>query len=458
MGPYGSGKTVTACHDLVMKAMQMPKCYDGVRKSRFAVVRNTYAELETTTIKSWMEWMGELGVSHLYAKSPFRFNATFYDADGEIQTEIIFLALDKPKDIKKLKSLELTGVLIEEACEVPESIMRHLLGRINRYPRKIDIEADYYSFVELVTNPPSEDHWIYNIFEVQQPKSFSIYHQPPALIKNDETGEWELNDSADNIKNLPDNYYFDMIQGASYDFIKVYALGQYGIVSNNTPVYPEYIDDLHSSTHIDYIESLPINFCWDFGLTPCVLLLQVLPDFSINVIDEITSVRSGLVPFVENEVVPYLSTHYPNYNKGWSVGDPAGKSGDPLHDKPIISVIRHGQPVMGALEELGFNTEPASTNAPIVRLDAVKKVLTVLRGSRPQLQISRKCRVLRKGFIGGYHLINDSKDDTSKYRPVPSKNFYSHIHDALQYGILRCNEIINETNSQDLTGLGNTIY
>ena len=64
----------------------------------------------------------------------------------------------------------------------------------------------------------------------------------------------------------------------------------------------------------------------------------------------------------------------------------------------------------------------------------------------------------RKGFIGGYHLINDSKDDTSKYRPVPSKNFYSHIHDALQYGILRCNEIINETNSQDLTGLGNTIY
>lgn len=458
MGPYGSGKTVTACNDLAMKAMQMPKCHDGVRKSRFAVIRNTYAELETTTIKSWMEWMSELGVSHLYAKSPFRFNATFYDADGEIQLEVIFLALDKPKDIKKLKSLELTGALIEEACEVPESIMRHLLGRINRYPRRMDVVADYYSFVELVTNPPSEDHWIYGVFEVQKPDGFTIYHQPPALTKNEETCEWELNTSADNIKNLPERYYFDMIQGASEDFIKVYALGQYGMVSNNTPVYPEYVDDLHSSDKIEYVDTLPINFWWDFGLTPCVGLLQVMEDGCINAIDEITSTHSGLEQFVENQVIPHLNQHYSGYQKGWSVGDPSGKAGDQIRNKPILTVIRDGRFVTGALDELGFETEAANTNAILARIGAVKKALTKLIGSRPQLKISRKCKVLRKGFIGSYCLVNDNKDDMSKYSPTPSKNFFSHIHDALQYGVLKCNENNLQVDEKDFSELSSTTY
>ena len=40
-----------------------------------------------------------------------------------VELEVIFLALDKQEDVKKLLSLELTGVWINEAREIPKSIV-----------------------------------------------------------------------------------------------------------------------------------------------------------------------------------------------------------------------------------------------------------------------------------------------------------------------------------------------
>jgi len=44
--------------------------------------------------------------------------------------EVIFLALDRPEDVKKLLSLELTGVWINEARELPKSIIDQYQKRI----------------------------------------------------------------------------------------------------------------------------------------------------------------------------------------------------------------------------------------------------------------------------------------------------------------------------------------
>ena len=44
---------------------------------------------------------------------------------------IIFLALDQPKDVKKLLSLELTGVFINEAREISKDIVDACFDRFS---------------------------------------------------------------------------------------------------------------------------------------------------------------------------------------------------------------------------------------------------------------------------------------------------------------------------------------
>jgi hypothetical protein len=58
LGPIGSGKTYASCFKLFRNAVNQ-EAYDGVRWSRYAVVRNTYSELKTTSLKSWTELFPE---------------------------------------------------------------------------------------------------------------------------------------------------------------------------------------------------------------------------------------------------------------------------------------------------------------------------------------------------------------------------------------------------------------
>ena len=54
MGPVGSGKSYGCAAEIMLKAVQQkPSPRDGIRYSRFVIVRNTYPELRTTTIKTW---------------------------------------------------------------------------------------------------------------------------------------------------------------------------------------------------------------------------------------------------------------------------------------------------------------------------------------------------------------------------------------------------------------------
>ena len=56
MGPVGSGKTFASLAEVILRAVkQPPSPVDGIRYSRFAVIRNSYPELRTTTIKTWQE-------------------------------------------------------------------------------------------------------------------------------------------------------------------------------------------------------------------------------------------------------------------------------------------------------------------------------------------------------------------------------------------------------------------
>lgn len=436
VGPYGSGKTVGACVDLIMHAIQMPACKDKIRRARYVIIRNTYSELVTTTIKTWMAWFADLGTARLYAISPYRFTAQFYDKKGMIEIEVFFLAMDSEKDIRKLKSLEATAFLIEEGVEVDESILAHA-KRKGRYPRRVEDLNDqpFYSFIGIITNGCSTDHWFYHVFEVDRPAEFAIFHQPPGAFL-DKKGEWRDNPHAENLANLPEHHYRDLTLGANEDFINVYVLGKYGMVTNTTPVYSEFRSDRHVG-ELNYDGTLPIQLGWDFGLTPAAVVLQETETGCINVLAEVLAVNTGLAQFVEDRLLPFLSIHFGDYRLSASVGDPAGNAGDPIKNKPLVSKTKKdGDYIAGHLEELGITTEAAPTNVIFARLECVRKALTTLVGDRPRLMINTNCKTLINGFKGGYCLTANSKKTMDKYDPAPKKNFYSHIQDALQYIML----------------------
>ncbi len=423
IGPYGSGKSTLCCADIVEWGCGMPAMPDGIRRSRFAIIRNTYGELESTTLKTWLDWFDELGEVKTKVKPPY-VHHTFNDGNGKVEIELLFLALDRPDHIKKLKSLELTGAYLNEACELPKVILDHILTRVNRYPSR-RIVKNYRSGVILDTNPPPTSNWIYRLFEVNRPEGFEIFHQPAGLLKTDDG--YVANPDADNIENLADTYYTDMTQGNSEEFIRVYACGEYGVIKSGKPVYPQYNDDWHSVDHLEPIEGLPIDLAWDFGLTPSALCTQTTADGRLLCLKEICATKMGLENFLEHVFFRVFNETFPGYVIGHSVGDPAGNTAAQTDESTCL----------GILNDFDIPTDGAPTNEILPRLEAVWKLLNSSPDGKPAILINRNgCPVLREGFLGLYAFerLNSSNDEV--YKDKPDKNEYSHIHDALQYRAL----------------------
>ena len=105
MGPVGSGKSYACAAEIMMRAVrQKPSPHDNVRYTRFVIVRNSYPELKTTTIKTWQEIFTENTFGPMLYTPPITHHIRLPkrgDACG-IDCEVIFLALDQPKDVRKL--------------------------------------------------------------------------------------------------------------------------------------------------------------------------------------------------------------------------------------------------------------------------------------------------------------------------------------------------------------------
>lgn len=425
MGPYGSGKSTMCCQEIVRRACQMPAWYKGRRKSKWVIIRNTSGQLETTTLPTWLSWFEELGTVKKRKKPVLMLEHTFNDGKGIVELDVMFLALDREADISKVKSLEATGVFLNELSEIPEFALTHLKARINgRYPSTDFCRDPYWSGIICDTNPPDEDHWIYRDFESKPINSHKIFHQPPGLLK-DKNGNWYPNELADNYKHLNNSYYTNFADGKSEQFIKVYCLGEYGSVGYGKSVYPEYNDDLHSVPHIEAIQGDPIHLGWDFGLTPRCIVVQFSSRGQLRILKEYKADDIGIRSFATSIVLPGLKRDFPYCKIGTSKADPSGIQRDTIMEE--LSCI-------GELNNLGIATEGAHTNAIATRLGGVKFFLTTMSDGHPCFLLDRSgCPDLRKGMIKEYVYDRVSIRGEERYKDVPFKNEASHSQDALQY-------------------------
>lgn len=438
IGPYGSGKSTMCAFEIIRRTCAMPAWSNGRRRAKWAIVRNTSGELYSTTLQTWLTWFGDLGDITKRQKPLLTYEHRFNDGNGIVELELIFIALDREEDVRKIKSLEVTGAYINELSETPQGALSHFKGRVNhRYPSRAFCPDPYWSGIIADTNPPDIDHWIYKDFELKSLESYRIFHQPTGLLKTKDE-KWVRNPEADNAGNLSHDYYTKLAEGQTEDFVKVFCLGEYGSVGFGKKVYPEYNDDFHSIDEIKAVQGDPIHVAWDFGLTPACVVIQMSARGQMKVLKEYVSEDMGIKTFAEQVVLPSLLVDFP-YNKiGISRADPSGIKKDEIMEE--LSCI-------GILNSLGIDTVGGRTNLIDPRISAVRYFLNRMSDGKPCFIMSRKgCPTLRRGFIKDYIYKRISVSGEERYRDTPHKSASSHPHDALQYIALEfaSNEIIND--------------
>ena len=436
MGPYGSGKSTWAATEIVRRACDSPVWHSGRRRSRWGIVRNTSGELQTTTLATWLSWFEGLGDVRKRQKPIMTYEHTFSDGKGIVELELLFIALDRPEDVRKIKSLELTGCYINELSEVPKAALAHMKGRVNRYPSKAFCQEPYWSGIIADTNPPEDDHWIYKDFEENAYPNHKLFKQPPGLLRDE--NRWIRNPDADNADHLPDNYYEMLAEGQSQEFIKVFCLGEYGSVGFGKRVYPEFNPDFHAVESLTAIQGEQLILGWDFGLTPACVVMQLSPRGQLLILKEYVADGMGIRSFAESIVIPSLLKDFPYCKVGMSIADPAGNS---------RSEIIEEMSCIGELSSLGIPTRGARTNDIDPRIGSVKYFLNKMIDGKPGMALDRRaCPTLFKGFVKDYVYARVAVSGEERYKDKPNKNMASHPMDALGYG---CLELASDRITQD---------
>lgn len=415
MGPFGSGKSSACVIEILLKSMQQAPGADGIRRSRWVVIRNTYPQLHDTTIKTFLDWLPE---SHF---GQFNKAEHIYRITGikGVETEVLFRALDNPKHVANLLSLELTGAWVNEAREVPWEVIKPLMGRVGRYPAAKDGGPSWYGMI-LDTNPPDTESWWFNLFETNAysdlaKETEAITGRPFAGVFKQPSG---LSPDAENLRHLVKGYYQTLAADPDQDWVKVHVHGEYGYIRTGKPVYEQYKDNLHCRP-ADPIPGLPIYRGWDYGLTPACVFSQLGTNGQFRIIDELCAERAGIAAF-SDVVIPYCKQNYPGY-QFIDIGDPAGAQSAQTDEKSCFQIQR-GK---------GIDIQPGHQSTEM-RLESVRYALNRLIDGEPGLIVDPKAKNVRKGFQGGYQYRRMLVSGT-RYAEKPDKNEFSHPHDALQY-------------------------
>lgn len=441
-GPIGGGKSVCCAHTLMDWASQQRPNAQGIRKTRFLIVRNTADQLKSTTKKTIDDWFPP-GVYGEYKATEKTYYYRMKLEDGTlVQSEWMLIALDTPDDVRKALSLEATGLWGNECRELHPEVVDGLLMRVNRYPSMKDGGATRAGAI-FDTNMPGEDTWWHEKME-NPPKNWSVHTQPEAVLPIEDWIEkygkdphesicgtdtdgnvYVVDPDHDNYDNLAKDYYPNTMEGKTEDFINVYLRCRFGRNLGGMPVY-----DKTFKTHKHVAkkplvplrsDNYPLCIGLDFGRTPAAVIGQLTPRGKVNILSEVIGENMGIETFVTKLLKPHLFERYAGI-PCYVAPDPAGWQKSQVGETCPVDV----------LIEQGFKVVRPPTNDPQMRIEAVEALLTQSSDSEARMQIdAAACPVTTQGFKGGYKWKMNKVGEIEGV--VPLKNRFSHPHDAMQY-------------------------
>lgn len=438
VGPVGSGKTVGGLMKIIYHACRQAPNKDGIRKSRFAVVRDTYENLRATTHRSWLDWCPD-GKAGTWMSSM----KTFYLKMGDVESEVIWLGLDDQKDVARLLSLELTGIFFDEFVFISESIVEAAAGRVGRYPSMKDGGPTWYGMWGS-TNPGTVEDWWYNRLYKEIPndpiraEEVKLFTQPGARTPQ-----------AENLENLHPDYYAKLQRTKSAEWQAQFLDVQWAPGKGGSPVFPMFSRSIHVSPHqLIPTPTFPLLIGYDPGVSYMGLSFAQYdhmnhrvffyhPDFIIE--------DMGAERLVKEVVNPLLRTTFKNVSNRvlWCM-DPAARNRSAGDERSAYQIVK----------KAGFQCVFDQDNSIRTRLDAVDQFLGRNTNQGPALVIDPRCEKLISGFAHGYQYKvakNGTKAD------VPLKNEYSHLMDSVQYICQNAGKSLTAVNNGGTRG-GSTGY
>jgi hypothetical protein len=429
IGPVGSTKTTAGLMKIVHHASRMAACQDGIRRSRCVWIRNTREQLQDTSIPDFLKWFPD-GQAGVFQKTGLKFLLKFAD----VECEVMFRGLDDANDVRRLLSLQASFAVLDEFREIHQDIFEALQGRLGRYPdgmlvphrpewgvdRKgnpvqgcVTDDGKSNAHVWGMTNPPDMDTF-WETFLSNPPDNAEVFFQPSGLSQD-----------ADWIKFLPVDYYENLAEGKTEDWIDVYINAKFGKSLSGQPVFRSFRWDYHVAKQPlrpVRMSEYPLFIGADFGLTPACTLSQLDPRGRLLTFANLTSEGIGTLRFIRERLKPLLASKFPGMSY-LVIGDPAGVQRAQTDERSVFDIYKSE----------GFRIIPARTNTLTARIASVDNWLTRQIDGGPAHLIDPSCKALITALRGGYRYKINTKGEPDE---KPEKNMHSHVADAHEYACL----------------------
>jgi len=408
IGPVGSGKSSACVLELIRRAQGQKPGPDGVKRSRFCVIRNTYGQLRDTTYKTFEQWVpDEIGTLE---KQAFTWHGRWNDGKHDIVCEVLFRALDRPEDIKKLLSLELTGAYVNEVREIPKHVLDILETRIGRYPSMAEGGATW-SGIWADTNPWHGGHWGAKLAS-QRLDGYAFFRQPGGRSPE-----------AENVENLPPGYYDRLCRGKDAEWVRVYVDGE-DASSDVGSVWGPWVDQLEKRGGICAFDHGKDGLTdgvftnWDLGLSDATAIWF----WRLN--------RHG---------VPDIIDHYEAHGEGLShffnIVD--GKPYKYLkHWLPFDSTQKTIATQVSVYDQCceHWKAENVLTAPKLDRMDGIQAVRWLLE---QPVRIHERCTKPARLNHSGVEALREYRweydEDSQAFSRTPRHDWTSHTADALRY-------------------------
>ena len=415
MGPVGSGKSAGCFMELLRRSRLQEPDSKGVRRTRMAIVRNTLQQLRQTCLADIEMWLNP--IAH-YRTTDATIQIRFPLADGtRVESDWMLIPLDTKADQARLLSLNLTGAWVSEFREIEPTLIAALSGRLGRFPSKAVVPPTWFGIV-AETNPPDGDSEWYTLLEIDRPPNWAFFKQPGGVSPE-----------AENVENLPDGYYDNLLANNNDDWADIHVHAQYGKSLGGQAVFrASFKPDFHVVPHetLELNESMPIMIGQDFGRTPASLIGQIDNRGRLVIHSELTSEDMGIEQFATTLLRPHLYERY-HGKRIFMVADPKGRDKSQTNEDSPFDVLKR----------LGFEVYAAPTNFIDPRLRAVEQLLLHQVDGGPMLMISDECSITNTAMKYWYRY---RRKTTGVLEDKPEKTHpWSDVADCLQYMALSTN-------------------
>lgn len=326
----------------------------------------------------------------------FRYNKTDRTlTHKDTGCEIIFRGLDDPDKLKSFEGLQ--RILVEEAAELElEDFLE--LNRRARGREGIQIT--------LTFNPTDEEHWLKKHFFDRDDPDAAIFH---STYKNNPHLTEQDREQIERLRLYDNNQY------------RVYALGEWGVRTNNAPWLYAFEEDKHVVDKIDVKPSYPVYVSFDFNCDPLTCIaVQMSPNLGetnsfVHIIREFSG-KYNLQEICRQVHAYFLGLEV--FVTGDASGSNSSVAGDSTHFTMIQSYLDL------ARRQLNLNTR----NLPH---HESRLLVNTLFANYPDIKISRE---------GCPLLINDciiARTDDKSHRPgtlLKDRGIYKmDLFDAMRY-------------------------